>query len=96
MYEPNVMGDIIRGLRNEKNLSQEVLSGLAGIGRSHLAMIENGSKTANVETLSRIASALDISMSQLFIIYEQSTSESDRVLHAAEERAEYGEGPSEE
>lgn len=46
------------------------MSGLAGIGRSHLAMIETGNKNASVETLWRISEAMDISLSELFQKYE--------------------------
>jgi transcriptional regulator with XRE-family HTH domain len=42
-----------------------VLSGLAGMARSHLAMVENGDKQANFETLWRIANALDIKPHEL-------------------------------
>ena len=35
------VGTTIRKLRLEKKLSQDVLSGFAGIARSHLSMIEN-------------------------------------------------------
>ena len=54
-------------------MSQEVLSGLAGISRSHLAMIENGRKKANVETLWRIAAALDMPLSDLIRMVEEET-----------------------
>lgn len=50
-------GRVVRRLRKERKLSQEVLSGLAGLARSHLAMIENGDKQANFETVWRIANA---------------------------------------
>lgn len=53
-------GQVIRRLRKEKNLSQEVFSGLAGIARSHLAMIETGAKQPNFETIWRIANAFDL------------------------------------
>ena len=69
-YNPVIMGKIIRKLRNEKGLSQDVLSGLAGIGRSHLTMIETGKKKANVETLWRVADALDLPLSHLFRLLE--------------------------
>ena len=49
------IGRVIRRLRKEKKLSQEVASGLAGLARSHLAMIESGSKQANFETVWKIA-----------------------------------------
>ena len=50
-------GKVIKRLRKERNLSQEVFSGLADIARSHLAMIEGGSKQANFETIWHIANA---------------------------------------
>ena len=50
---------VICRLREEKTLSQEVLSGLAGIARSHLSMIENGVKQPNFETIWKLALALD-------------------------------------
>jgi len=53
-------GKVIRRLRTERKLSQEVFSGLAGIARSHLAMIESGSTQPNFETIWRIANAFDI------------------------------------
>ena len=53
-------GVVIRRLRKEKHLSQEVFSGLAGIARSHLAMIETGTKQPNFETIWRIANAFEI------------------------------------
>ena len=71
-YDYREMGKLIRRLRKKKRLSQDVLSGLAGIGRSHLAMIESGAKNPSVETLWRIAEALDMRMSDLFRLYETS------------------------
>jgi len=53
-------GKVIRRLRKERNLSQEVFSGFADIARSHLAMIEHGSKQANFETIWRIANAFNM------------------------------------
>ena len=64
-YNSQITGRIIRDLRRQKGWSQEVLSGLAGIARSHLSEIENGEKNANVDTLWRIAEALGIRMSEL-------------------------------
>ena len=53
-------GKVIQRLRKERKLSQEVFSGLADIARSHLAMIESGSKQPNFETIWRIANAFDM------------------------------------
>ena len=71
LYNSKTVGQIIGRLRTERGVSQEVLSGLAGIARSHLSMIENGSKTANVETLWKIANALDMRLSDLIFIVEE-------------------------
>ncbi len=44
MVDAEVVGNIIRTLREERGLSQEVLSGFAAIGRTHLSMIERGAQ----------------------------------------------------
>lgn len=73
LYNSKITGQIIGILRTRRGMSQEVLSGLAGISRSHLAMIENGRKKANVETLWRIAAALDMPLSDLIRMVEEDT-----------------------
>lgn len=70
-FDNTAVGKTIRVLRKEKGLSQDVLSGLAGIARTHLTMIENGSKQANFETLWRIATALEIRPSELVAQIEE-------------------------
>lgn len=70
-FDSMAIGRAIRALRKEKGLSQDVLSGLAGIARTHLTMIENGSKQANFETIWRIALALDMRPSELVQKIEQ-------------------------
>ena len=65
------MGKVIRRLRKERNLSQDVLSGLADIARSHLSMIENGSIHANIETVWKISEALELKPSELFALIEE-------------------------
>ena len=60
-----VVGCVIQRLRNQKGLSQEVLSGFAGIARTHLTMIENGTKMPNLETIFKISEALNIKPSEL-------------------------------
>ena len=64
-YDKISVGNTIKYLRKKKKMSQEVLSGLADIGRSHLAMIESGSKQANFETIWKIAHGLGIKPSAL-------------------------------
>lgn len=59
-FDRYAIGRVVRRLRKERKLSQEVFSGLAGLARSHLAMIENGDKQPNFETIWRIANAFDL------------------------------------
>lgn len=73
-YNSKITGQIIGRLRAQQGLSQEVLSGLAGIARSHLAMIENGDKNANMNTLWRIAQALGLRLSELIRLVEEEIS----------------------
>lgn len=70
-YNRNTIGRIIGRLRLQKSMSQETLSGLAGISRSHLAMIENGHKTARIDTLWNIAEALNERPSDLIRMAEE-------------------------
>ncbi len=64
-YDNKITGMVIRDLRIGKGLTQEVLSGLAGIPRSHLAMIESGRISPKVDTLWKIAEALGMKLSEL-------------------------------
>ena len=70
-FDNFAVGKAIRDLRKEKGISQDVLSGFAGIARTHLTMIENGTKQANFETLGKIALALDIRPSELVARIEE-------------------------
>ena len=64
-YDRYAVGRVVRQLRRERGLSQEVFSGLCGLARSHIAMIERGTKQANFETLWKIANACEILPSRL-------------------------------
>ncbi len=69
-YDKKIIGNVIRNIRLKRGLSQEVLSGLAGIARTHLTMIENGTKQANLETIWKISLALNITPSELIRLIE--------------------------
>ncbi len=70
-FDNKAVGQTIRNLRDSKTLSQDVLSGLAGIARSHLSMIETGTKQANFQTIWRIALALEMRPSELVARIEE-------------------------
>ena len=70
-FDRTAAGRVIRRLRKERGQSQELLSGLAGIARSHLAMIETGAKQPNFETLWLIANALELPPHSLVALIEE-------------------------
>ena len=65
------VGKTIAYFRGQKGISQEVLSGFADIGRSHLSAIERGERKPTLETLYRICNALDIKMSTVILKLEE-------------------------
>lgn len=69
--DPIKVGQTIAFFRKQKGISQEVLSGLADIGRSHLSAIERGERKPTLETLYRLCSALDVKMSTVILKLEE-------------------------
>ena len=65
MLDPIIVGQVIKTYREEKKLSQEVVSGLADIGRTHLSAIERGERKPTLETFFRLCDAMDIKPSVL-------------------------------
>lgn len=59
MVTPKLIGEILRFYRDSKGLTQEELSGLAGIDRTHYSKIERGLRSPTIDTLFKIAYALD-------------------------------------
>lgn len=74
-YNSKAFGIVIGRLRMKKGLTQEKMSGLAGIARSHLVALENGKKTVKLSTLWNIAYALDLKPSELIRLVEQEAEE---------------------
>ena len=66
-----LVGNVIADFRRKKGISQEVLSGLADIGRTHLSAIERGERKPTLETLYRISCALNVKMSDIIIEIEK-------------------------
>ena len=72
-YNRKAFGAVIGRLRMKKGLTQEKMSGLAGIARSHLAALENGEKTARMDTVWNLAYALELKPSELLRLVEKET-----------------------
>lgn len=71
MLDAVTVGRVIQRFREEKGLSQEVLSGFAGIGRTHLSAIERGTRKPTLETFFKISEALDVRASVLMKAIEE-------------------------
>lgn len=61
-----IIGQRIRNYRTQKGLSQEKLAELAGCHPTYIGQLERGEKNATLESVAKIASAMDISLSELF------------------------------
>lgn len=70
MLNPIIVGKVIQKYREEKGFSQEVLSGFADIGRTHLSAIERGERRPTLETFYRIGEALDVKPSIILAAIE--------------------------
>ena len=57
----------VKELRKEKKLSQEELSFKADLHRTYIGMIERAEKNITLINIEKIAKALDIKISELFI-----------------------------
>jgi transcriptional regulator with XRE-family HTH domain len=65
-----IVGQVIQRFREQRNQSQELVSGLAGIGRTHMSAIERGERKPTLETFFKIAYALDIKPSVIMAAIE--------------------------
>jgi transcriptional regulator with XRE-family HTH domain len=59
------IGNVVRGVRSERSISQETLAHDAGVDRSYLGGIERGEHNLTVMNLLRIADQLEIKPSEL-------------------------------
>lgn len=71
MLDSVIVGRVIQEFREERRKSQELVSGLAGIGRTHLSAIERGERKPTLETFFKIAYALDVPPSRIMRAIEE-------------------------
>ena len=60
------IGQRIRNYRTQRGLSQEKLAELSGCHPTYIGQVERGEKNATLESIEKIASALNVPLSQLF------------------------------
>ena len=73
-----IVGQTIAFFRKKKGISQEVLSGLADIGRTHLSAIERGERKPTLETLYRLCLGMGVKMSAVTAEIERRLNGSSR------------------
>lgn len=67
-----IIGDRLRALREEKKLSQGDVEKRTGLLRCYISRVENGHTVPAIETLEKMARALEIPLYQLFYDGEES------------------------
>ena len=61
-----IIGERLRALREEKNLSQGDIEKRTGLLRCYVSRVENGHTVPAIETLEKMARALEVPLYQLF------------------------------
>jgi len=61
-----LIGDRLRALREQKNLSQGHIEKRTGLLRCYVSRVENGHTVPSVSTLEKWARALDVPLYQIF------------------------------
>lgn len=70
MLNAEIIGSVLKELRKNKGLTQEQLSGLAILDRTHYSKLERGLRSPTIETLFKIAQALDMKPHKIIKIIE--------------------------
>lgn len=88
MKKRNLVGESIRRLRTEENLTQEELALRSGLSQGYINQLENGKRKFTQKSLELISKALSIPIMELF-----SEKEAFPAPLVKEEMAEYGGKP---
>ena len=83
---PNSVGEIIKKLRIERGLTQKQLGELCEMADSAIRRYENGRAKPKIETLQKIANALNVNVSELrndFQIFKDNIVDESGILSSA-------------
>lgn len=61
------VGMNIRVARTKRGISQEGLADMAGLARSTMGIVERGEQSPSLQTITKVANALDMDLHKLFI-----------------------------
>ena len=66
-------GAAVRFHRDHLGISQEELAGRAGLHRTYISDVERGARNVSLESINRLAMALEVPLSVLFLRIEEQT-----------------------
>lgn len=64
-------GKAVRTIRQDKKISQEELADLCGLHRTYISDIELGKRNVSLENIDKIAYALQMKKSEIFVEVEK-------------------------
>lgn len=64
-------GQAIRTIRQSQNISQEQLAYLCGLHRTYISDVELGKRNVSLENIDKIAHALGVKISNIFVEVEK-------------------------
>jgi CheY-like chemotaxis protein/DNA-binding XRE family transcriptional regulator len=70
-----MFGAAVRFRRDHLGISQEELAGRAGLHRTYISDVERGARNVSLESINRLATALEFPLSSLFLHLEGASSE---------------------
>jgi transcriptional regulator with XRE-family HTH domain len=85
-----VIGERLRSLRKEKGLSQGDIEHRTGLFRCYLSRVENGHTVPSVETIEKLARALEVPLYQLFFDGEGAPADPAPALARVEDSGLWG------
>ena len=78
-----IIGDRLRALREEKKLSQGDIEKRTGLLRCYISRVENGHTVPAIETLEKLARALEVSLCSTLLRWSYSAPKGSNWIRAA-------------
>lgn len=78
MVTPKIVGRVLTEYRERKGLTQDVLSGLAGLDRTHYSKLERGLRSPTLDTLFKIGQALDVAPHEILKSIEEAHADAEK------------------
>jgi transcriptional regulator with XRE-family HTH domain len=85
-----VIADRLKMLREEKNFSQGEIEKRTGLLRCYISRVENGHTVPSIDTLEKLARALEVPMYQLFYDGSKPAKPPSLPKHSSDDEAAWG------